>query len=78
MEIKRINGDIIDINLCNIKSIFDLKCKLAEMDNLQFFDVKILNNGIEIDNKCSIHKFDKLFYIPIDSKLGYKVKHISI
>ncbi len=80
MEIKKINGDIIDININEIKNIFDLKCKLAELDNLTFNDVKILTNGIEINNECKISNFtkDKLFYVPINSKLGFKVKHICI
>ena len=80
MEIKKIYGDNIIINLNGINNIFELKCKLAELDNLQFNDIKILVNGIEINNKCKISnlKEDKLFYIPINSNLGFKVKHICI
>ena len=43
-------------------------------------DIKILLNGLEISNNCKINTFakDKLFYIPINSNLGFKVKHICI
>ena len=78
MQIKKINGELIKININNVKNIFDLKCKLAELDNLDFIDIKILFNGREIDNNYVIKKFDKFFYIPIMSKLGYKVKHVFI
>lgn len=80
MEIKKINGDSINIDLHEVSNIFDLKCKLGELDNLHFYDIKILLNGIEINNNCKINNFakDKLFYVPINSNLGFKVKHLSI
>ena len=78
MQIKKINGELIKINLNNVKNIFDLKCKLADLDKLDFFDIKILYNGREIDNSYIIRKFDKFFYIPVMSKMGYKVRHIFI
>ena len=78
MQIKKINGELIKINLNNVKNIFDLKCKLADLDKLDFFDIKILHNGKEIDNNYIIWKFDKFFYIPVMSKMGYKVRHIFI
>ena len=80
MEIKKINGDSINVNLDEISNIFDLKCKLGELDNLHFYDIKILLNGIEINNNCKINNFikDKLFYIPIKSNLGFKVKDLCI
>lgn len=80
MEIKKINGESININLDEISNIFDLKCKLGELDNLHFYDIKILLNGIEVNNDCKIHDFvkDKLFYVPINSNLGFKVKYLCI
>lgn len=80
MEIKKINGESINIDLHEVNNIFDLKCKLGELDNLHFYNIKILLNGIEISNNCKVSNFikDKLFYVPINSNLGYKVKHLSI
>ena len=80
MEIKKINGESININVDEIRNIFDLKCKLGELYNLHFYDIKILLNGLEISNNCKINTFakDKLFYVPINSNLGFKVKHICI
>ena len=80
MEIKKINGESININLDEVTNIFDLKCKLGELYNLNFYDIKILLNGAEIKNNCKINSFakDKLFYVPINSNLGFKVKHLCI
>jgi hypothetical protein len=80
MIIKNLNGEILKININNLKNIFDLKCIIAELYKKNYYDIIILFNGKKIQNNFYLKnlKSKYLICVTIDSHMGYKVKNLEI